>query len=62
MAVQAKEGYVDVPGGKIWYEVLGDAGGLPLVTLHGGPGSTHCRSSPVSFEMPSRAAPRHWGQ
>ena len=47
MAVQAKEGYVDVPGGKIWYEVLGDAGGLPLVTLHGGPGSTHFGFEPL---------------
>lgn len=47
MAVQAKEGYVDVPGGKIWYEVLGEGGGLPLITLHGGPGSTHFGFEPL---------------
>ncbi|MGH8793008.1 MAG: proline iminopeptidase-family hydrolase [Stackebrandtia sp.] len=32
----------DVPGGKIWYEILNpDASGLPVVTVHGGPGTPH---------------------
>ena len=35
-----KEGYVDVTGGKVWYEVLGEGDGTPLLVLHGGPGST----------------------
>ena len=47
MAKQTKEGYVDVPGGKVWYEVLGDGDGLPLITLHGGPGSTHFGLEPL---------------
>ena len=47
MAIQAKEGYVKVPGGNIWYEVLGGGDGLPLITLHGGPGSTHFGFEPV---------------
>ncbi|MBJ6111449.1 proline iminopeptidase-family hydrolase [Hymenobacter sp. BT523] len=35
-----KEGYVAVPGGKVWYQVLGaDKPGVPLLVLHGGPGS-----------------------
>ncbi|WP_143434732.1 proline iminopeptidase-family hydrolase [Hymenobacter roseosalivarius] len=43
-AVQAqpsmKEGYINVPGGKVWYKVLGaDKPGIPLLLLHGGPGS-----------------------
>ncbi|QNP53236.1 proline iminopeptidase-family hydrolase [Hymenobacter qilianensis] len=43
-AVQAqptmKEGYITVPGGKVWYKVLGaDKPGIPLLLLHGGPGS-----------------------
>ena len=33
------EGYVVVPGGKIWYRVVGSGPGTPLVVLHGGPGA-----------------------
>ena len=47
MAEQNEAGYVDVPGGKVWYEVLGGGGGLPLITLHGGPGSTHFGFEPL---------------
>ena len=48
MAEQNKVGYVDVPGGKVWYEVTGGGGGgLPLITLHGGPGSTHFGFEPL---------------
>ncbi|HEY0770789.1 MAG TPA: alpha/beta fold hydrolase, partial [Sphingobacteriaceae bacterium] len=35
------QGYVPVPGGKIWYEIIGaDKPGTPLLLLHGGPGFT----------------------
>lgn len=34
------EGYIPVPGGKVWYQILGaDKPGVPLLVLHGGPGS-----------------------
>ncbi len=33
------EGYVAVPGGRIWYRVAGNGPGTPLVVLHGGPGA-----------------------
>lgn len=33
------EGYVAVPGGRVWYQVVGDGPGTPLVVLHGGPGA-----------------------
>jgi proline-specific peptidase len=36
----ADEGYVEVPGGKVWYRSVGE-GGTPLLCLHGGPGFTH---------------------
>ncbi|MGP0066734.1 MAG: proline iminopeptidase-family hydrolase [Isosphaeraceae bacterium] len=34
-------GYLEVPGGRIWYRVAGAGAGIPLLTLHGGPGSPH---------------------
>ena len=35
-----KEGFVNVPGGRVWYQILGEQG-VPLLCLHGGPGFTH---------------------
>ncbi|MEM6913993.1 MAG: proline iminopeptidase-family hydrolase [Pseudomonadota bacterium] len=35
-------GFVEVPGGPVWYEVMGGGDGVPLLTLHGGPGGTSC--------------------
>ncbi len=37
-----RSGFVSVPGGPLWYEVAGDSDGVPLLTLHGGPGGTSC--------------------
>ena len=52
-AVQAREGHVEVIGGRIWYRIVGDTDATPLVTVHGGPGATHdylepLRPSPTS--------------
>lgn len=35
-----REGKVEVTGGKVWYQVIGEGNGIPLLVLHGGPGST----------------------
>src|SRR4051812_41937810 len=36
------EGRVSVPGGEVWYKLIHpDASGIPLVVMHGGPGSAH---------------------
>lgn len=35
------EGYIEVPGGRVWYTRIGDGNKTPLVVLHGGPGNTH---------------------
>lgn len=42
------EGYISVKGGKVWYGIAG-AGkkGIPLLTLHGGPGATHDYLEPL---------------
>lgn len=34
------EGMLKVDGGRIWYRATG-TGGVPLIVLHGGPGTTH---------------------
>lgn len=40
--IARNSGFVDVPGGPVWYEIMGGGSGIPLVTLHGGPGGTSC--------------------
>lgn len=32
------EGYVEVTGGKVWYQIVGSGTATPLLLLHGGPG------------------------
>ena len=36
------EGYVAVPGGRVWYRIVGEerSDAIPLLLLHGGPGFT----------------------
>jgi proline-specific peptidase len=34
-----REGYLPVPGGMVWYRRCGTGDGLPLLVVHGGPGS-----------------------
>ena len=36
--IWAGEGFVEVAGGRIWYQVTGEGGAIPLLILHGGPG------------------------
>lgn len=35
------EGFAPVPGGQVWYKVVGAGDAIPLLTLHGGPGAGH---------------------
>ncbi len=42
----ADEGFVNVEGGRIWYKIVGEGEGLPLLILHGGPGSRSCTMMP----------------
>ncbi|MEM7414410.1 MAG: proline iminopeptidase-family hydrolase [Gemmatimonadota bacterium] len=36
------DGFVDVPGGRVAFRVMGDGPGTPLLVIHGGPGSSSC--------------------
>ena len=48
--MKADEGYIEVPGGKVWYRVVtpGRPGRrVPLLCLHGGPGFTHYYLEPL---------------
>lgn len=38
-AAPRNEGYITVPGGKIWWTRMGAGPGIPLLVIHGGPGS-----------------------
>ena len=42
LADNLSQGFINVPGGPVWYKISGSGEGLPLLTLHGGPGSTSC--------------------
>jgi proline iminopeptidase len=42
-----REGFVPVTGGRVWYHVVGDGDGVPLLTLHGGPGFSHDYLEPL---------------
>ncbi len=45
---EIKEGFINVPGGKIWYKIVGaEKPGLPLIAIHGGPGGTHDYLEPL---------------
>lgn len=35
-------GYVEVEGGRIWYETMGGGDATPVLVIHGGPGSQSC--------------------
>lgn len=43
-----KEGYVEVEGGRVWYKITGEeSSAIPLIVLHGGPGSSHLSMEPL---------------
>src|SRR5437667_12906201 len=49
MSPPVSEGYVAYRGYRTWYRVVGDvaSGAVPLLALHGGPGSTHHYFGPL---------------
>jgi proline-specific peptidase len=47
-STQSREGFVAVPGGKVWFQVVGGGSAVPLLTLHGGPGAAHDYLEPLA--------------
>lgn len=46
-----KEGFIQVEGGRVWYVIQGDAKRIPLLVLHGGPGSAHIAQEPIAHAL-----------
>lgn len=42
-----QEGYIHTPDGRVWYGKAGSQAGVPLLTLHGGPGVGHDYLEPL---------------
>lgn len=43
-----REGYVTVPGGRVWYRIVGNGTKTPLLVLHGGPGFSSYYLKPLA--------------
>lgn len=44
---KVQEGYISVSGGRVWYKIVNPDQGIPLLILHGGPGSSHYYLEPL---------------
>src|SRR5262245_29989958 len=44
----AGEGFVEVPGGKVFYRVVGSSSATPLLLVHGGPGFGSCSFASIA--------------
>lgn len=42
-----RDGYLPVPGGQVWFQIVGHGAAAPLLVLHGGPGVPHDYLEPV---------------
>jgi proline iminopeptidase len=38
--LKSGEGFIEVPGGRVWYNIVGEGDKTPILILHGGPGAT----------------------
>ena len=47
-AIDAREGFARVPGGKVWWRTVGSSRKTAILTLHGGPGAGHNYLEPLA--------------
>jgi proline-specific peptidase len=47
MAASIREGRVPVPGGEVWFKIVGSGDAIPLLILRGGPGAGHDYLEPL---------------
>ncbi|MCK4415182.1 MAG: proline iminopeptidase-family hydrolase [Candidatus Eisenbacteria sp.] len=45
---EAREGFIAVDGGRVWYQIIGSGNAVPLLVLHGGPGVPHDYLEPLA--------------
>jgi proline iminopeptidase len=45
--IKTDEGFAEVPGGRVWYKIVGSGDRPPLLVLHGGPGMPHDYLEPL---------------
>lgn len=48
------EGFIKVPGGRVWYKIVGRKKAIPLIVLHGGTGYPHDYLQPLEDLSNSR--------
>jgi proline-specific peptidase len=51
---EVREGHASVPGGRVWWRVVGNNNKTPLLVLHGGPGMGHDYLEPLGRLAHSR--------
>jgi proline iminopeptidase len=47
-AERPREGFLEVPGGRVWYRIVGSGKQTPLLLLHGGPGVPSYYMNPLA--------------
>jgi len=53
--LKPEEGFLEVEGGKIWYEVFGSGNKTPILALHGGPGYPSYYLNPLKLLATDRS-------
>ena len=45
--LEPKQGFIEMPDGKVWYRIYGSGDQTPLLLIHGGPIAASCRLAPI---------------
>lgn len=47
--LKSGQGYAELRGGRVWYDIIGESGKTPLLILHGGPGGATYSLFPLAY-------------